>query len=302
MARSLPLFRFSGRSLATIALCASACSSSSNPQEFAKGRALSETALAAAPDGLSGLAADAQGKLWAVAEAASALVHVDSKQGVGLSVPIAGIREEIELESVAFLANGDLVLGTESEASDRASDAILFASRDDSNQITVRRELALDYKMWGLTAPSDQGIEGLCIAGDSLVVVVEAVIKNDGERFAPLAVYDLRMKAWQPYRLKLTSKVGKIAGLACRLTKRGLEFVAIERHYPVRLVVHGVIDPGAAKKPIVPAIAVDLSARPDNLEGIAWLADGSVAMVSDNFFGGRRWGHGKLIVAEMTYR
>ncbi len=84
-------------------------------------------------------------------------------------------------------------------------------------------QITVPYRLWGISATPNEGIEGICAAGNSLVAVAEAIV-------------------------------------------------------PVEL---------------------DLSARTENLEGIAWLASGAVAIVEPNFMGDERSGPAKLWVAPL---
>lgn len=260
---------------------------------------LEEFDVHGAPDGLSGLTSDTRGVLWAIAESGGGAVRMDRTGRGATSVAIAGVPADVELESVGFFPNGDLAIGTETE-SDRNSDVVLLAHPGVGNaNLEVYDHIRLPYELWGIDAPPNHGIEALCVTRGTLVVVAELAMQSGEHRFAPLAVYDRSTSTWKPLRLQLTSRTGMISGIACRAGERGLEFIAIERDYPVRRILHGTIDDDAVSH-VFPTLLLDISTRSENLEGIAWLDDTSFALVSDNSSGGEHSGVAKLLVARLA--
>lgn len=257
---------------------------------------LEEFEVHGAPDGLSGLASDTRGLLWAIAESGAGAVRMDHAGRDATNVAITGVPADVELESVGFFPNGDLAIGTETE-SNRNSDLVLLAQPNVGHaNLEVYDHIRLPYELWGIDAPPNHGIEALCVTRDALVVVAELAMQSGQHRFAPMAIYDLSTSTWKPLRLQLTSRTGTISGIACRRGERGLEFIAIERDYPVRRVLRGTIDDDAVSH-VFPTLLLDISTRSENLEGIAWLDEASFALVSDNSSGGEHAGVAKLLVA-----
>lgn len=290
-----------------------------------------------APDGLSGLARDIDGRLWAVSETSHQLVVLDVLSRLpSRALDIHGVPAGLELESIAFLDDGSLAIGTESEDDDRSSDLVLFATRA-GDGFEVRSSLDVPYGLWDLHSASDEGIEAICAADGLLVVASETVIEDDSGRTAPLGIYDLESGTWRAARLPLTSLEGKISGLACRSTGLGedsgdradIEFIAIERHFNVRRGLRWTMandvaaGPGDQALTMAPTIFFDISQdSADNLEGIEWIgpeigpgighvlghalghgtSHEAVAMVTDNYFRSERSGLGKLLMVAQATR
>jgi len=251
--------------------------------------------------GLSGLAFDAAGALWAVAERGGALVSVmPGEPRARTQRKVIGIPEGLDLESVDFLDDGRVVFGTESDDDDREADILLFADID-GDEVRVTDTLAMSYKAWDQACEGNQGIEAVCAASGRVVALGESQLPVTEQRQAPLGVYDLAAKTWSTYRLALTSDRGKIAGATCRATPGGLEILALERHFGVRRVLRWTVPLEAAAKrndaPIRPEIAYDFTElSEDNPEGIDWLPDGKLVVVTDNQSGRVVKGDGKLLV------
>ena len=225
------------------------------------------------PGGLSGLARDEHGRFWSVAERAHVIVCIEGDRiAARVEVPIA---ETIDFEALAVLPDGRFAIGTETTETGRPNDDVFVI---DNGEIIDR--IALPYALWpGFEASANRGIEGLCYA-DGLIAAVESYHERDGLRWSPLAVR--KDERWIPYRLKLTSDVGKISSLACRMTADGVELLAIERHYEVMRVLRFLLPP----KPglIEPELLVDLDplfAKNPNFEGVEWDKDG-LLVLADN--------------------
>ena len=107
-----------------LALAPLACSTQQAPASQRGG--VTEIELTSVPDGLSGLARDDRGDLWAIAERSRQMVRLDlGNLGREQTIEIRGVPELVELESLAFLPNGDAMIGTETDAV-RGDDALLL--------------------------------------------------------------------------------------------------------------------------------------------------------------------------------
>ena len=250
-----------------------------------------------APPGLSGLSRDAAGDLWAIAEG-GILVRVDHADLRCEGIPIRGLPAGVEIESLAALDARRIVIGTEVDAQ-RTTDAVLIAERhpiDPAYDVVDR--IDLDYRLWNATPNPDEGIEGLCVVGDSILVGAESVHSRGGQRYAPLGHYDRRTERWTATSIRLTTSSGKLAGLSCRKAGDSIEFVAIERHFGVTRILRGRL--GAPIAPAIePAVVYDWPEFGQNLEGIVWNADGRIELVNDNFYRGRSDGFGSLYSAPL---
>jgi hypothetical protein len=177
----------------------------------------------------------------------------------GPAIPVEGVPDGVDLEALAFIGPATFLLGTERHA-DRSTDTVLEGRITDGRaQVTGQR--VVDYAALGLSVEPNQGIEGLCAAGEHIVLAVETPIVEGGERFAPLIADGVVV------RLRLGSPTGKISAIACA---EGGVVWAIERHYGVSRVLRARLD-GA--RIVVPELWTNLAAIvPDpipNFEGIA---------------------------------
>lgn len=236
--------------------------------------------------GLSDLARDGQGRLWAVAERVRSLVRIDRPAARPTLVPILGVPEGLDIEGLAWLPDGRAVFATEADAGVRSSDALFFATvTDEVASVVDRRDL--DYSLWPLEPIGNQGIEGLCRADTALVLAIETVIVDGNERFAPIAVHDLSSGSWSPHRVRLTTRTGKISAVACRaLADHGIDVLAVERHFEVARLIRFKLPPsGAAGVTLEPVLVADLAPvleRQENYEGLVWDGARAFALVADN--------------------
>ncbi|MEZ4361078.1 MAG: esterase-like activity of phytase family protein [Kofleriaceae bacterium] len=242
--------------------------------------------------GLSGLAADAGGALWTVAERDPVAYRISLDAALRPTVEsfaIRGVPAGIDLEGIAVLDDAPrarrFAFGTEGQLEGTAT--VLRAERvGDALQIGARVELSDDAV--GLKMKSNQGAEGICGSGETLLVAIEGAGQEGGRRWAPvLRVVDGAVRA--RYRVWLTSDVGKLSGLDCRLAADGsFRVLAIERHFAVTKVLRFTA-PAAAEAltqvDLTPEVVLDLGPvlrSGLNLEGVAWTDDGRVAAVVDN--------------------
>ena len=215
------------------------------------------------------------------------------------NLPLVGVPDGLEIESIAVLDNGDLALGTEAKLDERSRDKILIASLGPS-KIEIKGELTFDYASYGITAETNRGIEGLCFTDGRLIAAAEQAIEVKNRRFAAIQSYDFREKRWARYELPLTTATGKISALSCRKLPNAREVFAIERHYEVSRILRftmPLLDGGGELKP---ELVMDLKElfpeSPPNFEGIERLDDGRFLLISDNDSGGVR-GPTHLILA-----
>ncbi len=256
--------------------------------------------------GLSGLARDRAGRLWAVAERERLLVGLGSA-GAWAAEPeprlgVRGVPEGWDLEALAWLAPGWLAAGTETHEEGRAEDAVLLLDLDDA-EARVTGSLALPYALWGARGGTNRGIEGLCHCDGVLLAGVEATLETAQGRWAPLGRLDLRTRRWEPLRLALTSDTGGLSSLACYPTVKTeeIEVLAVERHYAVSRLLRFVVPRSGPDGLVRPVAAFDLARAlvpTPNVEGVVRLGDGGVALLVDNDTGGVT-GPTELIVLDL---
>jgi hypothetical protein len=242
--------------------------------------------------GLSDLTVDDAGHLWSISEKYRALVRMAPDGGGGEVIPLVGVPDGLDVEGAAWLGGDRIALATEADDPDRQADLLLFA-RVTGRRVVVEREAKLEYSLWPLRPRGNQGIEGLCHAGGSLVAAVESVIGGGDRRLAPIAVYDLASGTWTPSLVRLTSATGKISALSCRLRGDGaaawIDVMAVERHFEVARLIRFELPVGRAKpgppRVVAPVLVTDLApllVREENFEGLVWDGDRSFALVVDN--------------------
>ncbi len=255
--------------------------------------------------GISGLTPAGDGTFWAVPERDRRLFRIrvdDRAPSVEAVVPIRGAPPDDDLESVAVLTADptELVFGCETTLT-RTSDRVVKA-KVDVDVVTVdthgSAKWSVEYAPWAVTPMRNRGLEALCIEGRRMLAASETVKEVSGRRLAPVAIRSLDDDGpWVARSLQLTSKEGKISAVACRAGDGGrLETIAVERHFGVMRVLRFTVDPGDADTdplatPIVPELLVDLSAAyprdpPPNFEGLAWVDERTMLLISDNDYRG----------------
>lgn len=274
----------------------------------------SAAVLRASIDGWSGLGLGPAARLWAVAERDHMILPVGLDGAVGTPLAVSGLPATVDLESMAWTRLGCrgaqtwgclLALGLETGKTGgavmlggRACDVGLFR-RSEHGGLRLERCLSFPYKLWGLTAEANRGMEGLCQAGGKLVASLETPFSRAGQRRCALAVYDLARQTWTGHDLALTSTTqqrGKLSALECRPGPDGtIQALAVERHFTVGRLLRFSIPAGGARKLLRPRVLLDLHrVKPagakgiPNYEGLAWLPDGRVALINDNQYGGRQ--------------
>lgn len=216
---------------------------------------------------------------------------------VAAIVPIAGVPDDLDLESLGFADPTTLLLGTESHLPDRVSDALFvlrLAGEAGKQAATVERRIDLPYALWQVKANENHGMEGLCVlpGGKTVLVGTELAVPQAGQRLAPLGRLDLQSGTWTGHWLRLTSADGKISALACSPSATGTRLWAIERHYGTSrvLTVDLPADPTnlASMATLQPTVWLDLAPNLSylpNWEGLVPLSDNDVVLLSDNASG-----------------
>ena len=238
--------------------------------------------------GLSGLAADDLGGYWTVAERGAEVYRVTLGERQVAAVQrfsVRGVPAGTDLEGIAVLDLGGPVgadglprrfaLGTEGQLAGKAT--VLLAERA-ADVLTVTGTIALPEAVVGIELRGNQGAEGVCGAGDTIFAAIEGAGEGTGEhagkRWAPV-VRIVGGKPERTYKVWLTSEVGKLSGLDCRVAADGTATVlAIERHFEVTKVLRFSL---GAEADVTPQVALDLGPvlrAGLNLEGIAWSAAG----------------------------
>jgi hypothetical protein len=187
-----------------------------------------------------------------------------------------------DLEGIAALGGGRFALGTEGH--DDGVATVLLAERR-GTALAITGSIALPERAVGIPLKANHGAEGVCGAGDTIIVAIEGAGEEGGKRWAPV----LRVAAGAPtrsHRLWLTSQTGKLSGLDCTIAADGTAAIwAIERHFEVTRLLRFTLPPGEGAADVTPTIALDLGPVLNsklNLEGIAVLPDGRVVAVVDN--------------------
>ncbi len=238
--------------------------------------------------GLSGMTIDDAGTVWAVPEDDRWLTPLAffDRPHLKPDLPLRGVPEDWDTESLAWLGGQRFAFGTERD-DERDSDLILIAEVS-NGAVEVKERIEVPYAPWGVTPTANHGIEGLCAVKPLLLLATENVGIAAARRFAPLASYNLETGALTYYRLWLTSDSGRISSLVCRRTDRGVEAIAIERHYGVgRLITF--VWPSDGRQAIEPTLLIDLVPHffpLPNYEGLVWRDDGTILILADNDSGG----------------
>lgn len=239
--------------------------------------------------GLSGLARTPDGVFWAVPERDRFMLRIPP-HGLPEKIPITGAAKGLDLESLAWVGGATLAVGTESTEADRLTDVIYFGLIS-STGIELKPRFVFDYGAFSTRAPRNVGVEALCAAEGRLIAGNEIALELRGRRVAPLMVFDLASGESKRYAVALTSKTGKLAGMCCRPTPEhdAIEALAIERHFGVSVIIRFII-PLIDKDQALPSeVVFDFGTRlnpPPNFEGIEWISDDEVILVSDNQYGG----------------
>lgn len=240
--------------------------------------------------GLSGLAADDRGVLWAVPERQPILLEMPGGGALPRSIPLRGAPDGLELESLAWLGEDRFAIGT--EAGCRGGAEPILIVRRDGAEARVERTIDLSLALWGASCDLRRGGEGLCFAGGQLVTGLEQVLEpGKGERLAPVARVDLATGAATPFRVALSSATGKLSALDCRARGDVIEVVAVERHFEIsRILVFslpaaGPADPAPVRARVLADLGTHTSGGKRNFEGIVWRDERRLTLINDNHYG-----------------
>jgi len=246
--------------------------------------------------GLSGLATDASGRLWTIAERAYRAYRITLDASLRPAIetfPIEGIPAGLDLEGIAVLDGSRFALGTEGH--DDGAATILVAELR-GTVLAVTQSIDLPESSVGIHLQKNFGAEGVCGAGDMIVVAIEGAGVDAGRRWAPVlqiknGVITRRHRVW------LTTQTGKLSGLDCTIAADGtVSSWAIERHFEVTRLLRFTLPPAGAgagsagsgaagSDDVTPTVSLDLAAVLHgklNLEGIAQLPDGRIVAIIDN--------------------
>ena len=239
--------------------------------------------------GLSGLSRDEHGALWAPGEDGDAVLRIDPGTGGTTEYLVSGLPDGVDLEALTWVDGTRFIVGTETQESGRTSDALL-EGRLSKDRFVLSPLGQLDYSRWGLTARDNHGIEGICHVDGVWVVATELIDEQRGRRWAPLGMYEPNTQTWTAHRVGLSSDSGKLSAIDCREVDGRIEALAIERHYGVSRLLRFTVPRGPQPQWIEPSVALDLSTVVSplpNFEGLAWMPDGSVYLLTDNQYRGR---------------
>lgn len=261
-------------------LVVAACGKADLDRERAA-KVFSEIVVDTAP-GLSGLAADDTGGLWAIAERARRAYRItlDGQEKPTVeTLTVEGVPQAIDLEGIAWLGDGKFAFGTEGKV-DGVATVLLGERRGEA--LVVTKSIALPAAQLGVKLPANHGAEGVCGAANTIIVGIEASGTADGKRFAPI-VRIVDDQIVRVHRLWLTSKVGKLSALDCTVAPDGVATVfAVERHFTVTKILRFTLP--TTEGDITPTELLDLGDILNsrlNIEGIA-IANGRVFAVVDN--------------------
>lgn len=234
--------------------------------------------------GLSGLAIDADGRLWSVAERGASLwkITLDGARATTERFAVRGLPDGEDLEAIAILPDGRFVVGTEGRERGVARAFTIAPARDGGYQ-QVEAPVELRTDELGVEVGANHGAEGACATGSRIALAIETAATDARGRWAPIVTIDPARGVRVVQRLRLTTDTGKLAALDCWADGDRIRAIAIERHFAVTRILSFDLDGSAPE--ITPRIALDLAPvlrGSLNLEGIARLPDDRVVAVVDN--------------------
>lgn len=218
------------------------------------------------------------GVRWLIAERNSKLLRVDRENRIE-SYHIEGIPPEHDMEGLAC-GDGLFYISTETDQVGRTEDRVLVVELDETGGRVVDT-LIFQYPA-PMKAAVNQGLEGLCIAGDWLIAAGEILRTNEaGVRQAPI----LRQKIGESdtfiHWVNLSSRTGKISGLDCRERGGIIEVFGVERHYEVSRVLQFELGATPSKSQTVVDMG-HLIRDTENFESIVVDERGRVWLSNDN--------------------
>ncbi len=235
--------------------------------------------VVAHPDalGVSGSCHDGS-NTWLVAERNNRLLRIDPDSNV-MSFKLEGIPDGIDLEGLAC-KDGRFYMSTESQVDHRTGDLVLVVDLEGSAGKVV--EVITMHYPDGMEANANQGLEGLCIAGDWLVAAGEILQKDSaGTRQAPILRKKIGGDNTFLHWVNLTSDTGKISGIDCRIRNDRIEVFAIERHFEVCRLLQFELSEEASKAKRVVELA-HITREGDNYESLLVDDEGYARLSNDN--------------------
>ncbi|MCP4447132.1 MAG: hypothetical protein GY811_17560 [Myxococcales bacterium] len=227
--------------------------------------------------GISGSCWDGSAR-WLVGERNSRLLRVDRQNNIE-TFPIEGVPPGHELEGLACGAEF-FYISTETDVIGRTEDRVLVLEFSEGVARVVDT-LIFQYPA-PMTARVNQGLEGLCIAGDWLIAAGEILRTNDaGVRQAPI----LRQKIGETdtflHWVNLSSRTGKLSGLDCRERGGIIEVFAVERHYEVSRLLQFELGEAPSKSQTIVELG-HITRETENFEAIIVDERGRVWLAQDN--------------------
>ncbi|MBK7072200.1 MAG: esterase-like activity of phytase family protein [Myxococcales bacterium] len=232
--------------------------------------------------GLSGLAVDAGGTMWTVAErgAVALAITLDGDRATAVRYPVRGVPADEDLEAVAIAADG-LWVGTEGR--ERGVARVFHLVRQGDALVATGAPIELRQAEVGVEIGANHGAEGVCGAGDVVAIALETAGGSGAQRWAPIVSVDVAGGARRVQRVALTTTTGKLSALDCWRDGARTWAVAVERHFAVTRLLR--FELGGADATITPEVLLDLGPilrGSLNLEGLVRLPDGRLVAVVDN--------------------
>ncbi len=227
--------------------------------------------------GISGSCWDGSSR-WLIPETNSRLLRVD-RNGRVESFVLEGIPPEHDLEGLACDADR-FYISTETDTVGRTQDRVLVVELV-AGIGKVVDTLVLPYPA-PMKAGVNQGLEGLCLAGDWLIAAGEILRTNDaGVRQAPVLRHKLGGNNTYLHWVNLSSRTGKLSGLDCRERGGIIEVFAVERHYEVSRILQFELSDAPSKAHTIVDLA-DMIRETENFESIVVDERGRVWLSNDN--------------------
>lgn len=253
--------------------------------------------------GLSGLARDDAGMLYAIPEDERFVVELSAGGQEQHRYRVSGVADGLEFESLAWLGKDRFAIGTEGGCKE-GTEHILIVTRE-GEAAKVVQDIKLPLDKWGMTCDEKKGVEGLCAAGGQIVAAIEnpQTGPND-KRWAAVARIDEKTGEVTTFKIALMSKTGKLSGLDCRMQDSNLDVIGVERHFEVSQLVEFILPmTGAADDTIrEPKVVLDLmpyvGEAKRNFEGVVWTDDKHVQLIVDNKYG-KVTGPNQMVVVDL---
>ncbi|MCK5688199.1 esterase-like activity of phytase family protein [Myxococcota bacterium] len=236
--------------------------------------------------GLSGVSRDSEGRLWAIAERdPRILIFSPDGKSIQKTLSVQGVPEGSDTEAIVLLSDKTALVGTESMKEARTYEE-LFLSEIDSETLKLNKKIELPYAAFGVTGTPNHGIEGLCLAGEHILVASETIIEEGGARYAPLWILNQKELKPRAIKLRLQTKTGKISALYCEKEGDEILLYAIERDYGVGRILKAKFKVNAKRiePEVVTSLETLIKSLP-NCEGILPMKNGDFYLLVDNHTG-----------------